>query len=49
MVRVGDIGYRSERSKHATPAWELYDLQVDPTESNNLYDDQEYTEVFVKS
>ena len=28
---AGDIGYRSERSKHATPAaWELYDgLQVD--------------------
>ncbi len=43
---AGDIGYRSERSKHATPAaWELYDLQVDPTESNNLYDDQEYRSI----
>ncbi|MEC8649703.1 MAG: sulfatase [Verrucomicrobiota bacterium] len=40
---AGNVGYRSERSKHATPAaWELYDLQVDPTESNNVYDDKKY-------
>ena len=40
---AGNIGYRSERSKHSTPAaWELYDLQVDPTESNNVYDDKKY-------
>ena len=40
---AGNIGYRSERSKHTTPAaWELYDLQVDPTESNNVYDDKKY-------
>jgi arylsulfatase A-like enzyme len=40
---AGNTGYRSERSKHATPAaWELYDLQVDPTESNNVYNDKKY-------
>ena len=43
---AGNIGYRSERSKHSTPAaWELYDLQVDPTESNNVYDDKEYSSI----
>lgn len=42
----GSVGYRSERSKHSTPAaWELYDLQVDPTESNNVYDDKEYSSI----
>ena len=42
----GNVGYRSERSKHSTPAaWELYDLQVDPTESNNVYDDKEYSSI----
>ena len=43
---AGNTGYRSERSKHATPAaWELYDLQVDPTESNNVYNDKKYRSI----
>jgi N-acetylglucosamine-6-sulfatase len=28
-----------------TPGWELYDLQQDPREMNNLYDDPEYAPV----
>ncbi|HBO56962.1 MAG TPA: hypothetical protein DD622_00840, partial [Opitutae bacterium] len=43
---AGNVGYRSERSKHTTPAaWELYDLQVDPTESNNVYNDKKYRSI----
>ena len=43
---AGNVGYRSERSNHATPAaWELYDLQVDPTESNNVYNDKKYRSI----
>ena len=37
---AGTKGFGSERSKYATPpAWELYDLQNDPNEMDNLYDD----------
>ena len=33
----------SQTDHESTPAgWELYDLEVDPTESHNLYGDQEY-------
>ena len=40
---AGKPGYRSDRSCESTPAgWELYDLEVDPTESHNLYGDKEY-------
>ncbi|MDZ8117825.1 sulfatase family protein [Pontiella agarivorans] len=30
------------------PAWELYDLKLDPTEDNNVYDNPEYTGVIEK-
>jgi N-acetylglucosamine-6-sulfatase len=40
---AGEPAYRSERSKGKTPAaWELYDLELDPTESHNLYGDKEH-------
>jgi hypothetical protein len=43
---AGVRGYRSERSWESTPAgWELYDLEKDPTESDNVYDHPDYTAV----
>ena len=42
----GHEGFRSERSKLRTPpAWELYDLENDPFETNNVYDDPAYKEI----
>ena len=42
----GHEGFRSERSKLRTPpAWELYDLENDPFEANNVYDDPAYKEI----
>ncbi|MBK1877065.1 sulfatase family protein [Pelagicoccus mobilis] len=44
-----DKGYGHARTKmDSPPAWELYDLKNDPTESNNLYDDPEYAPVLKK-
>ena len=46
---AGVRGYRSERSWESTPAgWELYDLEKDPTESDNVYDHPDYTAVQVE-
>jgi len=43
---AGTGNYRSERSKFQTPpAWELYDLQKDPHEMHNVYDDPAYADV----
>ena len=28
--------------------WELYDLEKDPSEMNNVYDNQEYAEIVVQ-
>ncbi|MEM7784563.1 MAG: sulfatase/phosphatase domain-containing protein, partial [Planctomycetota bacterium] len=34
------------KGKNQTPAaWELYDLEKDPKEMNNVYDDPEYAEI----
>ena len=42
----GHEGFRSERSKLRTPpAWELYDLENDPHETNNVYADPAYKEI----
>jgi arylsulfatase A-like enzyme len=42
----GTTGFGSERSEHQTPpAWELYDLEKDPHEMMNVYDDPDYADV----
>lgn len=42
----GTTGFGSERSEYQTPAaWELYDLETDPHEMVNVYDDPAYSEV----
>lgn len=38
-------GCSYEGTDQTPPAWELYDLQRDPHELNNVYDDPEYAEV----
>lgn len=43
---AGNQGFASQRSKFATPpAWELYDLQNDPHEMDNLYDDPAFADI----
>ncbi|MEM1228302.1 MAG: sulfatase [Planctomycetota bacterium] len=43
----GGVSYNKRRSLDTPPAWELYDLRVDPTESNNLANDPEHAELLV--
>ncbi|VGO18298.1 sulfatase family protein [Pontiella sulfatireligans] len=39
-------GCRSDQSQpDSPPAWELYDLKLDPAEDNNVYDNPEYASV----
>ena len=46
---AGTKGFGSDRSEYNTPpAWELYDLEKDPHEMNNVYDDAAYAEVVAK-
>jgi N-acetylglucosamine-6-sulfatase len=41
----GTKGFGSKRSEHRTPpAWELYDLEKDPHERVNVYDDPAYAD-----
>ena len=47
------FGLRTDRYKlirfyYDVEAWELYDLQTDPKELNNVYDDPNYAEVQTK-
>ncbi len=36
------------RKPNTPPGWELYDLQSDPTEDNNVYDDPKYADVIAE-
>jgi hypothetical protein len=46
-------GIRTKRYKlmhfyHDIDAWEFYDMQNDPNELNNLYDNDEYSEIITE-
>lgn len=40
--------WMGEDEPSTPPAWELYDLKVDPTEDNNVIDNPEYSEIIEK-
>ena len=41
-------GWKGESEPDTPPAWELYNLKMDPSEDNNLYDNPEYAEVIAE-
>lgn len=48
LILFYGTGWKGKTQPDTPPAWELYDLKLDPTEDNNVYDNPEYTDVIEK-
>ena len=48
LILFYGTGWKGEDTPDTPPAWELYDLKMDPSEDNNLYDNPEYTGIIAE-
>ncbi|MDF7825094.1 sulfatase [Pontiellaceae bacterium B12227] len=48
LIMFYGAGWKGETEPDTPPGWELYDLKLDPSEDNNVYDNPEYAGVIEK-